>query len=133
MIYIMKANNTKNTKNAFLIFVTIPRETFVAASEDEDFFLYNSSGIFAYSHNTEEFQKHCQQIYEKLSVSKSAFYYGKAQNTSGGYLLVTGITPFQWLMASIYPSYISYRDTADLLHRSIPYDRPVSVHQLSPG
>lgn len=32
MIYIMKANNTKNTKNAFLIFVTIPRETFVAAS-----------------------------------------------------------------------------------------------------
>ena len=105
MIYIMKANNTKNTKIAFLIFVTIPRETFVAASEDEDFFLYNSSGIFAYSHNTEEFQKHCQQIYEKLSVSKSAFYYGKAQNTSGGYLLVTGITPFQWLMASIYPSY----------------------------
>lgn len=105
MIYIMKANHTKNTKNAFLIFVTIPRETFVAASEDEDFFLYNSSGIFAYSHNTEEFQKHCQQIYEKLSVSKSAFYYGKAQNTSGGYLLVTGITPFQWLMASIYPSY----------------------------
>ena len=32
MIYIMKANHTKNTKNAFLIFVTIPRETFVAAS-----------------------------------------------------------------------------------------------------
>lgn len=102
MIYIIKSNNYRNP---FLIFVTIPTETFAPATGDDDFFLYNSDGIFAYSHNTESFREDCQKIYEDLLVPNGAATYGKPQKTSGGYLMVTGISPLQWIMASVYSSY----------------------------
>lgn len=101
IVYIMKANHSKNP---FLIFVTIPRETFLS-SDEEDFFLYNTQGIFAYSVNTSEFREESLHIYEKILLPKGADAYGKPQKIRNGYLMVTNISPFQWLMASSYSAY----------------------------
>lgn len=100
IIYIRKSTQSINP---FLIFVTIPRETFISSS-DNDFFLYNGSGIFAYSQNTPKFQEECRALYDTHLLPKSSAY-GTLHKTDHGYMTIANISPFQWMMATSCPAY----------------------------
>lgn len=100
IIYIRKATQAQNP---FLIFVTIPRETFID-SLDNDFFLYNGNGIFAYSKNTPEFRESCQTLYNVHLLPKSNAY-GTLHKTNTGYMTITNISSFQWMMATSCSAY----------------------------
>lgn len=94
ILYITK---NKSTWRPFLFFVTIPRRSIVDYPMAESFFIYDKTGILAYSNsNTQEINN---KIYEEHILSTKYITYDHPKMIDGQYLMVTSISPFQWIIA----------------------------------
>lgn len=98
--YVLKG---KSSHHPLLFFFTIPRKSIVSDSLADSFFLYNKQGILAFSSNSEEVQRDSLRLYESLLASGGGSSFRHPQLVKGHYLLVTEISPFQWLTAFQYP------------------------------
>lgn len=98
--YIVK---NKGRQHPYLFFVTIPIESLVLDPLSSSFFLYNESGIFAYSDESEESVSQAGQIYEQLTASAGSVDFSKPQEVQGQYLMVLEIPHLNWSIACQYP------------------------------
>lgn len=97
LYYITKS---ARTSSQLLCFVTIPKQSLTGTSVTNDFILYDSDGILAYSSNQEEKTADLNQLYEKLSDQQDT-----PQRYEGKYVLIASISSAAWEIAYIYDTY----------------------------
>lgn len=98
--YVLK---DKSSRHPLLFFFTIPRKSIVSDSFADAFFLYNKDGVIAYSNNSREGRQESSSLYEDLLASGGETSFLHPQLVKSRYLLVTEISPFQWLAVFQYP------------------------------
>lgn len=100
-----------------LLFISVPKATFISDLPAESFFLFNSDGILAHSSSDETVRQENRLLYENLLQRESLPPPHKPQSVSDHYLITTTIAPFQWQLVSIYPPH--HLDISTLLKFSL--------------
>lgn len=98
--YVLK---DKSSHHPLLFFFTIPRKSIVSESFADAFFLYNKDGVLAFSNNLQERRQDSLNLYESLMTSGGESSFRHPQLIKKRYLLVTEISPFQWIAVFQYP------------------------------
>lgn len=90
-------------EHPYLFFITIPVESLVLNPTDDSFFLYNESGIFAYSDQSEEEKTQADKLYERLMASWETLDFSSPQEILDQYAAVIEIPHLNWSIAYQYP------------------------------